>query len=58
MIHAQAEVSVLGIGLLSPAGIGLAGSEGGEPGPVPGFRARDYVANRKNIKHTSRASTR
>ncbi len=55
MIHAQAEVSVLGIGLLSPAGIGLAGSEGGEPGPVPGFRARDYVANRKNIKLMARS---
>lgn len=44
-------VSVSGIGLLSPAGIGLEGLVGGEEGgTVPGFRARNYVSDRKSLK--------
>jgi hypothetical protein len=49
------EVSVLGVGLLCSAGIGAAGARGGAPGTVPGFRARDHVANRKNIKLMARS---
>ena len=49
------EVAVLGIGLVCSAGIGKAGATGGEPGAVPGFRARDHVANRKNIKLMARS---
>ncbi len=49
------ELAVLGIGLLCPAGIGIAGATGGQPGAVPGFRARSYVANRKNIKLMARS---
>jgi hypothetical protein len=43
-------VRVSGIGLLCGAGIGVAGTEPAVPGPVPGFRARDYVADRKSLK--------
>ncbi len=43
-------VRVAGIGLLCPAGIGAQGMGGGVPGPVPGFRARDHVADRKSLK--------
>ncbi len=49
------EVGVAGIGLFCPAGIGQAGIEPGAPGEVPGFRARDWVANRKNLKLMTRA---
>jgi hypothetical protein len=49
------EVSVLAIGLFCAAGIGPAGATGGSPGTVPGFRARDWVANRKNIKLMARS---
>ncbi len=44
------EVRLAGIGLLCPAGIGRDGASGPGPGPVPGFRARDYVADRKSLK--------
>ena len=44
-------VSVSGVGLFSPAGIGVDGLTGGEEGgAVPGFRARNYVADRKSLK--------
>lgn len=43
-------VRVSGIGLLCGAGIGAAGAGPGVPGAVPGFRARDYVADRKSLK--------
>ena len=48
-------VSVAAIGLLCPAGVGEEGATGGRPGEVPGFRARAYVVNRKNLKLMSRA---
>ena len=48
-------VSVAAIGLLCPAGVGEEGASGGRPGEVPGFRARAYVVNRKNLKLMSRA---
>ena len=44
-------VSVSGVGLLSPAGRGLEGlSAGGDGGTVLGFRARNYVADRKSLR--------
>ena len=44
-------VSVSGVGLLSPAGIGADGLTGGEDGgPVPSFKARNYVADRKSLQ--------
>lgn len=48
-------VSVAGIALFCPAGIGVAGARGGRPGEVPGFSARAYIENRKNLKLMSRA---
>ena len=48
-------VHVAGVGLICPAGIGAEGAQGGRPGEVPGFRARAYVDNRKNLKLMSRA---
>jgi hypothetical protein len=48
-------VAVAAIGLLCPAGVGEEGASGGRPGEVPGFRARAYVENRKNLKLMSRA---
>ncbi len=48
-------VSVAGIGLFCPGGIGAEGAVGGRPGEVPGFRARAYVVERKNLKLMSRA---
>lgn len=48
-------VRVSGVGLLCGAGIGAAGAQAGPPGPVPGFRARDYVADRKSLKLMSTA---
>ena len=48
-------VQVSGIGLFCPAGIGIDGSQGGAPGPVPGFRARNFISDRKSIKIMSRA---
>ncbi len=49
------ELAVLGVGLLCSAGIGIHGAGIGQPGTVPGFRARDHVANRKNIKLMARS---
>ena len=49
------EVAVLGIGLLCSAGTGEQAAIGGEPGSVPGFRALDHVASRKNIKLMARS---
>jgi len=43
-------VRVTGIGLLCSAGIGVDGTGPAEAGPVPGFRARDYVDDRKSLK--------
>jgi len=48
-------VTIGGVGLLCPAGIGEEGASGGRPGEVPSFRARAYVDNRKNLKLMSRA---
>ena len=48
-------VSVAGLGLLCPAGVGQEGVEGGRPGEVPGFRARAYIEDRKSLKLMSRA---
>ena len=48
-------VAVAGVGLFCPAGIGTLGATGGRPGEVPGFRARAYIAERKNLKLMSRA---
>jgi len=49
------EVYIHGIGLLCGAGIGAEGAIGGRRSEVPGFRARAYVVNRKNLKLMSRA---
>ena len=49
------EVSVAGIGLFCPGGVGVEGAWGGRPGEVPGFRAQAYVVERKNLKLMSRA---
>lgn len=48
-------VYVSGIGLLCGAGIGVDGATGGRRSEVPGFRARAYVENRKNLKLMSRS---
>ena len=48
-------VAVVGVGLLCSAGIGPAGAQGGAPGEVPGFRARNHVPDRKSIKLMSRS---
>lgn len=49
------EISIVGVGLFSPAGVGTEGASGGRPGEVPGFRARAYVEDRKSLKLMSRA---
>ena len=49
------EVAIASTGLLCPAGIGSQGVHGGRPGPVPGFRPRAYISNRKTLKLMSRA---
>ncbi len=49
------EVGIAAIGLLCSAGIGTEGARGGRPGPVPGFRPRAYISNRKSLKLMSRA---
>lgn len=55
MIPRPGEVSVLGIGLLCPAGIGTAGAGLARPGAVPGFLPQAWVANRKNLKLMARS---
>lgn len=46
---------VAGVGLLCPAGVGLDAIDGGRPGPVPGFRARAYIKDRKSLKLMTRS---
>lgn len=55
MIGQPEDVSVLGIGLLCPAGIGGAGAGPARSGAVPGFKPQAYVGNRKNIKLMARS---
>ena len=44
-------VTITGVGLLGPAGIGSDGlGDMGVGGSVPGFKARNYVADRKSLK--------
>ena len=52
---ARRPVSICGIGLLCPAGIGPEGASTGQPGKVPGFRARNFITQRKSIKLMTRA---
>ena len=47
-------VRVAGVGLLCSAGLGPEGTGDGAPGPVPGFRARSYIQDRKRIKLMTR----
>lgn len=46
---------VAGVGLLCPAGVGADAVDGGRPGPVPGFRARAYIRDRKSLKLMTRS---
>jgi len=46
---------VIGVGLVCPAGIGVAGAAGGRPGSVDGFRPHAYVDDRKKLKLMGRA---
>jgi 3-oxoacyl-[acyl-carrier-protein] synthase II len=48
-------VTVTGVGLLSPAGIGHDSIGAALGGQVPGFRARDHIADRKSLKLMTRA---
>ena len=48
-------VYIHGVGLLCGAGVGVEGAQGGRRSEVPGFRARAYVENRKNLKLMSRS---
>lgn len=48
-------VSLASIGLVCSGGMGPSGALGGQPGKVPGFRARDHVADRKMIKVMTRS---
>ena len=48
-------VTVTGVGLLSPAGIGSDSLGTALGGQVPGFRPRDYIADRKSLKLMTRA---
>ncbi len=43
-------VCVSGVGLFCPAGIGADGLSRAPGGPVPGYKARNYVADRKSLK--------
>jgi len=54
MSATELPVQVCGIGLLCPAGIGVAGAASGRPGEVPGFRARAYIKDRKSLKLMTR----
>lgn len=48
-------VSVAAIALLCPGGIGPEGACGGRKGEVPGFSAKAYIQNRKNLKLMARS---
>ena len=48
-------VTITGVGLLCPAGIGIDGTGEAAGGPVPNFRARSYIADRKSLKLMTRA---
>jgi 3-oxoacyl-[acyl-carrier-protein] synthase II len=48
-------VTISGVGLLCPAGQGLQGLGSCAGGEVPGFRARDHIADRKSLKLMTRA---
>jgi hypothetical protein len=48
-------VVIVGVGLLCPAGMGAAALAPGRPGAVPGFSARDHIADRKALKLMTRA---
>ena len=48
-------VTVTGVGLLSPAGIGHHSLGEARGGQVPDFRARDHIADRKSLKLMTRA---
>lgn len=46
---------VRGLSLFCPAGVGEDGASGGRPGPVPGFRARAWIRDRKSLKLMTRS---
>ena len=48
-------VTITGVGLLCPAGIGSDGLGEAAGGSVPGFRARAFIADRKSLKLMTRA---
>lgn len=48
-------VSVAAVSLLCPGGIGAEGAHGGRKGEVPGFSAKAYIQNRKNLKLMARS---
>lgn len=48
-------VTITGVGLLCPAGIGMDALGDAQGGVVPGFRARNYIADRKSLKLMTRA---
>ena len=43
-------VTITGVGLLCPAGVNRDGLGAANGGSVPGFRARDHIADRKSLK--------
>jgi len=49
------DVTIAGIGLLCPAGIGPAAATGGRPGEVPDFQGKAFIANKKSLKLMSRS---
>jgi len=46
---------VTSVGLICSAGIGPEGAQGGQPGKVQGFRARNYIEDRKMLKIMTRS---
>ena len=48
-------VTITGVGLLCPAGVNAEGLGPADGGEVPGFRARDYIADRKSLKLMTQA---
>jgi hypothetical protein len=49
------DVSIVAVGLLCPAGMGMEGAVAGRPGEVPGFHPRAWIQDRKSIKLMGRA---